>query len=313
MDEDRPGACPKCGYEQAAGLETCRRCGVIFSKLRESLPPASWSPTREATQQPATAAPLLPFGRSEMKLLAAGFVAAVIAYVFPLTRMVLSPLVTLLHEFGHASSAWLLGCPAVPAFDFVYGGGITYQHGFKLPLAVFIALGWVGLGWLFRENPRGVAVVAVCAGLWLLVVSSDWRRELVIVSMGHGGELLLAGTFLYMALANVGWRSPELERPLGVFAAFFVQIHSMMFAWRLRDDPDYLAWYREGKGGALMNDLEVFALDLQIWTGISVGIEDVAGWLMTFSLVPLGAAIVLYIYRARVSSLVHWLLAVPVR
>jgi len=37
----------------------------------------------------------------------------------------------------------------------------------------------------------------------------------------------------------------------------------MMFAMRLRSDVDFLAWYREGKGGALMNDLEVVALDLK--------------------------------------------------
>ncbi len=89
------------------------------------------------------------------------------------------------------------------------------------------------------------------------------------------------------ALTGRGWRNPAVERPLGAFVAFFVQIHSMHFAWKLVNDPAFLAWYREGKGGAVMNDLEVVALDLQIWLGLAPQIEGVAKALMVFSVVPL--------------------------
>jgi len=241
-------------------------------------------------------------------MLAGGLVAALIAHVLPFVRFVLSPLVTLLHEFGHAVAAWLLGCPAVPAFDFVYGGGVTHHKYFQLPLGILIAVGWAWLAWTFRRNPRTLALIGVCTVAWLVAVSSEWRREVVISAMGHGGELILAGVLLYMALSGVGWRIPEIERPLGAFTAFFVQIQTMQFAWRLRNDADYLAWYREGKGGAMMNDLEVIALDIKIWTGLSLDIEQVAGWLLAFSLIPVAIAILLYVFREPVNAFARSLL-----
>jgi membrane protein CcdC involved in cytochrome C biogenesis len=126
--------------------------------------------------------------------------------------------------------------------------------------------------------------------------------------MGHGGELILAGVLLYMALSGVGWRIPEIERPLGAFAAFFVQMQTMHFAWKLRNDDAFLSWYREGKGGAMMNDLEVVALDLKIWTGVSLDIEQVAGWLLAFSLIPVALAVLMYVYRERVNAFLGSLL-----
>jgi len=30
------------------------------------------------------------------------------------------------HELGHCVTFWVFGYPAVPAFDFQYGGGMTY-------------------------------------------------------------------------------------------------------------------------------------------------------------------------------------------
>jgi hypothetical protein len=244
------------------------------------------------------------------KILAGGFVAALIAHAVPLIAFILSPLVTLFHELGHAAAAWLLGCPAIPAFDFTYGGGVTEHQDFQLPLGILIASGWAWLGWTFRRNPRTLVVIGLFAGTWLVAVSSEWRRELVIASMGHGGELVFAGVLLSMALAGVGWRIPEIERPLGAFAAFFVQMQTLEFAWNLRHDAAFLAEYRAGKGGAMMNDLEAIALDLKIWTGVSMDIREAAGWLLFAALVIPAAATLLYVFRRRVSGFMHSLLVV---
>ena len=116
---------------------------------------------------------------------------------------------------------------------------------------------------------------------------------------GHLSEFILAAILFYKALAGVGWRVPELERPLGAFVAFFVQIHSTLFAWRLLRDPVIMARYREGKGGAIMHDLESVALDLQIWLGVEPGIEGVARALLVFSVLPTVIALVWYFERAR--------------
>jgi len=290
--------CPICAFEQAEGGGTCARCGVVIAKARVGARPLPGVPATDAAPREAGA----------WKILVGGLIAALIAHAVPFLQFVLSPLVTLLHELGHAATAWLLGCPAIPAFDFAYGGGITQHQDFQLPLAVLIGAGWAWLGWTFRRNPRTLVVLGLCAGVWLVAVSSEWRRELVIASMGHVGELILAGVMLSMALAGAGWRNPEIERPLGAFAAFFVQMQTLRFAWRLRHDPAFLADYATGKGGALMNDLEVVALDLKIWTGLSMDIREVAGWLVFLALVVPIAAILLYVFRQRARDAWHSLL-----
>jgi hypothetical protein len=233
-----------------------------------------------------------PIGRSQQRMLLIGFVAALIAYVIPFTRFVLSALVTLFHEFGHAVMGWLLGYPSLPAFDLVYGGGFTHQGAFRLPIAIFVAVIFGYIAYLNRENKRGLVIVGIVAAVWLVFVTREWRRELAIASAGHLAEFVLAGVMLYKSITGEGWRNPELERPLGAFVAFFVQIHSTHFAWKLINDTGFLEWYREGKGGAIMNDLEVVALDLQIWLGVQPQIEGVAKALLFFSLVPLVIAVV---------------------
>lgn len=293
--------CPKCGAVGDGG-EECSQCGLIFSKWRDDFS------GNDADLLPlhASAAGIIEepvadgrIGFQEVRILGAGLVAAVVLYALPFTRFVLSALVTLFHEFGHAVVGWLLGCPSIPAFDFVYGGGFTNLGEFRLLLACGIAGLFAYAAWLFRENRKAAVLIAAIFLVWLLFVSAEWRRELAIASAGHAAEFILAGILFYQALAGVGWRNPDLERPLGAFAAFFVQIHSMGFAWRLAHDPDFLAAYREGKGGALMNDLEVVALDLNIYLGWNPGIVRVAKLLFAFSFLPMAIALVWYFQRAR--------------
>ena len=287
--------CPKCGHTAPFGTLECERCGVIFAK---------------ATSQGRVAIPR-PYvieeerigdgriGKSELRILGFGLVAAIVAYALPFTRFVFSAIVTLFHEFGHAVAGWLMGYASLPAFDFVYGGGMTHHGPFRLSIAVAVACIFAYFGWVFRENRKSVAIIGALFAFWLLLVTREWRRELAFASAGHLAEFILAGILFYKALAGVGWRAPDFERPLGAFVAFFVQIHSTHFAWRIINDRSFLAWYRKGKGGALMNDLESIALDLQIWLGFAPQIEGVAKMLLVFSVLPTVVALVWYFERAR--------------
>jgi hypothetical protein len=313
--------CPKCGFEQPAGSGECARCGIVFSKWHEGeeLPPAishaGVAPPAPVAQSIAAGdldddVPDGRIGRKELTILGSGLAAAAVIYVLPFTRFIFSALVTLFHELGHAVVGWLLGHPSLPAFDFVYGGGFTHMGEFHLSIAVAIAAAIAFGGWTFRRNARTLVVLGVIALIWLFFVSAEWRRELAVASAGHAFEFILASIFFYQALAGVGWQIPELERPLGAFAAFFVQIHSMLFAFRLRNDADFLALYREGKGGALMNDLEVVALDLNIYLGFNPGIRGVAGMLIVFSFVPFTVALIWYLFRSRSHRFVVSLLQV---
>lgn len=287
--------CPKCGHTAPFGTLECERCGVIFAKASSHgrVPvPRSYVIEEERIGDGR-------IGKPELKVLGFGLVAAIGVYALPFTRFVFSAIVTLFHELGHAIAGWLFGYASIPAFDFVYGGGMTHHGPFRLSIAIAVACGFAYLGWLFRENKKSVAIVGVLFAVWLLFVTKEWRREIVFASAGHLVEFILAGIFFYKALAGVGWRAPEFERPIGAFVAFFVQIHSTHFAWRLINDPAFLAWYREGKGGALMNDLEVVALDLQIWLGWAPQVEGVAKMLLVFSVLPTVVALVWYFERAR--------------
>jgi len=287
--------CPKCGHTAAFGALECERCGVIFSKAshwRTPMPRPYAIDDEERVEDGR-------IGPSELKIMGFGLLAAIGVYALPFTRFVFSAVVTLFHEFGHAVAGWLLGYPSIPAFDFVYGGGMTHHGAFRLSIAVAVACGFAYLGWLFRENRKALAIIVVIFLVWLFFVTSEWRREIAFASAGHLAEFILAGILFYKSLAGVGWRAPDFERPLGAFVAFFVQIHSTLFAWRLFHDQEFLEWYRQGKGGALMNDLEVVALELQIRLGFNPQIEGVAKMLIVFSVLPTIIALVWYFERAR--------------
>jgi hypothetical protein len=304
--------CAKCGFDNALESKECAHCGVIFGKSRPIARSAAVPAAGPPASSPADADDFVPdgrIGRKELTILGSGLAAAVIAHAVPLTRFIFSALVSLLHEFGHAIVAWLLGHPAIPAFDFVYGGGMTSWGSFHLSIAIAIAAGLGYLAWLFRRNPKTLTLLAVVSVIWLVLVSSHWRRETAIAAAGHAAEVIFAAILFYQALSGVGWRIPEIERPLGAFAAFFVQIQTMRFAWGLFHDPDALAVYREGKGGAMMNDLEVIALNLHIYLGITPGIDGMARLLFLFSLVPIPIAIVWYLNRSRWHRIGHALLA----
>ena len=289
--------CPKCGFAAELHALECVRCGVIFSKVTRA-DDFPILPRRESLEE-LDRVDDGRIGPREWKILGFGLVTAIAAYALPFTRFVLSALVTLFHEFGHAVAGWLMGYPSIPAFDFIYGGGLTHHGEFKPSIAIAIGIAFAYMMWLFRENKKSVAIIGALFLVWLFFITREWRREIVFAGAGHAGELILAGILFYKALSGTGWRMPEIERPLGAFIAFFVQIHTTMFALRLLRDPEFFAWYRAGKGGALMNDLEVIALNIQIWTGLAPGIEGAAKGLLVFSVVPTLVALAWYFERAR--------------
>lgn len=300
--------CPKCGFANARGAIECGRCGVIFSKVEDRQSGLSGQARLPVLHVVADGR----IGPAEWKILGIGLALAVVAYVIPFTRFVFSALITLFHELGHAVTGWLLGHPSLPAFDFVYGGGFTHMGQFRPLLATAIGLGFAYLLWLFRENRKAMILIAIAAAVWLVFVTKEWRRELAIAAAGHAWEFILAAIFFYKSLAGVGWKHPDIERPLGAFVAFFVQIHSTVFAWRLINDGGFLELYREGKGGALMNDLEVIALDLNIHLAFNPEITGVARMLLVFSILPTAVALIWFFERARWHRLLRALRTVEV-
>ena len=267
--------CPRCAFDSAGAIE-CGKCGLIFARLK----PARILQRRE----------------DPTRIVIIGLVAASVVFAIPFARFVFSAIVTLFHELGHAIAGWALGYPSLPAFDLTYGGGITHMGEFRLPVAIAAGCAIAFAAWRWPEKRIAIAILAA---IWLIAVTKEWRREVVFAAAGHATELILATVFLYRAFSGTGWRNPALERPLGVFVGFFVQINSAAFAWQLLHDAAFLDVYREGKGGAMMHDLEVIALDLNIYLGLTPGIEGGARLLFLASLLP---ALVAYVWWRRATS-----------
>ena len=251
-------------------------------------------------------------GPTELKILGVGLAIAIIAFAIPLLRFVFFPIDILLHELGHTIVGWLMGYPSIPSFDFVYGGGLTRHAGFQAILALAVAGGFAYLAYTFRGNSRTLAIVVACFLVWLFFVSSEWRREIAFGAAGHIGECVFAGIFFYMALAGIGWRIPELERPLGAFIAFFIEFNMLSFCINLMHDQDFLEVYREGKGGMLMHDVDALSADLTIHTVWHPSIQALARLLLLFSFVPFAVAVLWYLKRARWHRVLRSLLTVTI-
>lgn len=296
--------CPKCGFQQLDDATECHRCGVIFGKLyghSDDTPPPVLPPLPVVPRVATAAVASRPAEPPPYRMLAVAAVIAIIFNYLPVVSWAMSALVTLFHEVGHAVVAWILGVPAIPAFDFAYGGGITHMVGFQ-PVLALIIFGLAAWGiWLLRAH-RNVAIgLSIVLAFWLIVVTAEWRRETVISGAGVGGEIAFAAIFLFMGVTGAGLRHPEIERPVAAFCAFYAAFQTLRFGWGLANDRDFLELYRRGKGGAMMNDLEVIALNLHIHTPFNPGIETLAK-LLLFA-VPITMALALY---AAITRRANW-------
>lgn len=202
---------------------------------------------------------------STKKAIASGAVMAATLLAIPFLRFVFSYLGILFHELGHAVAAWIFGYPAVPAFDFLYGGGVTLYQDRSFLLSLVVAATLAGLVYAVRAHRRIQVAAAVLAGLWLLLAVTPLHR-LVVTSSGHGAEIALAGLFLWRALTNRGIKIPA-ERPLYACMGFFVLALNLGLAGRLLGSETFRIAYAEGKGGCLRHDLQIVADDF-LHTGV---------------------------------------------
>lgn len=312
--------CPHCGFDNHDLAFECEKCGIVFSKIGHAgAPPGGAQPPPAAPSSAVSTPKIAAEGPSASlragsgaplpwKLVAIGIIGALAVNIFWLTRAPFDILRVLFHEMGHAIVAWLLGHPAIPAFDFMFGGGLTNWGQFHLSIAIAIGAGLGFLGWRLRENRVAAAVIAAIFVIWLIVVTKDWRQETAIATAGVLSEIVFASIFLYMSLAGIGWRIPEIERPLGAIIAFYTEFHVWTFLIQLTRSQEFLAHYKEGKGGALMNDLEIVALNLKIYLGMDATIQSVAKLIFVFSFIPFGLACWLALRHERVEEAVEELI-----
>jgi hypothetical protein len=186
-----------------------------------------------------------------------GGALALVVYLVPLLRFVFHTLITLVHELGHTLVAWAFGIPAIPAFDFVYGGGVTLQQGRSTGLTILIYVAFAALAYWLRENRGYLVALAVWVSGYTLVAFTP-LHEAIEIAMGHGSELVFAGIFLYRALTGAACRVP-LERPLNAFCGLFILLSDAVFAVSLLTNAASVADYEAAKGGGHWMDFSRLA------------------------------------------------------
>lgn len=226
-------------------------------------------------------------------VLTVGFVIAAVVLAMPFLSVIFSYLGILIHETGHTLTAWLFGYPAIPAFDFQYGGGVSiYQERKAGGLAVLaLVAGWaLYTAW---QLPRWRRVVATVLALWVLLALTP-LHQVAITAMGHGFELMVGGLFLFKATTGRGYET-EAERPAYAFAGWFLVLLNVRFCWQLLTSVDHRQAYGDAKGGGHWMDLSRLSRDF-----LGISLEGVAGLLL---LAALATPLLAFLAARRVD---HW-------
>ncbi len=248
------------------------------TRRRKDAPGDAPGPIRHAAS--ASRPPLEPAAR---RALGVGLTLALATQLAPVLQMLIQYMVVLVHELGHAAAGWLFGFPSVPAFDFMYGGGVT-THAERSKTLVLLVLGAGGFGlWSLREHPRLMRFGLATCGLYLLAIGVG-ADEALILAMGHGAELGFAGLFFYRALTGSGCHL-EAERPLYAWLAGHIVLFDLRFAWGLATSAAERARYGAAKGGGHWMDFSRLADEV-----LHVPLEGLAVAFGLLCLVPLPLA-----------------------
>jgi hypothetical protein len=200
--------CPKCQFDHPLQTSECLKCGIIFSRYQAA--------TDKAVKRPAVAVPtaLSPspavvstapvavetdevsraeaFSELKCRLLALPL-ALLLARLVTGTglRMATSMLAMVLHESGHAITAWLTGRWAVPLLWVTPHGE---QRSWAIVLLVTSVILFAGfLAWQ-AERPGWLFIAAAVLLLQLIVLTlpASIPPGSLIVFFGDGGALVLA-------------------------------------------------------------------------------------------------------------------------
>jgi hypothetical protein len=186
-------------------------------------------------------------------------IVALVCMAFFWPRWTLDTFKTLVHEMGHAIFGWLFGYPSFPAFDVIWGGGVTIHTGRSTALWILIYVGFAGLFWVYRKNRATLAVLAALVILHAVSALTSIHSVLRLF-MGHGTELVIAGLFIYRSLSGRAVIH-EVERPLYGIIGFFIVFSDIGMAYKLLTSVYYREDYLSAKGGDIDMDFSVIAHD----------------------------------------------------
>jgi hypothetical protein len=198
--------CPKCQFDHPLQTTECLKCGIVFSRYRPTLESAAEQPNpRAAMAGPTPAALPEPAAANDDALsrtdalrelqyrIIALPLALLLARLVAGTglRMAAAMLAMVLHESGHAITAWLTGRWAVPLLWVTPHGE---QRSWAVVLLVAAAILFAGfLAWKM-ERPGWLLAAAALLLVQLIVLTlpASVPPGSLIVFFGDGGALILA-------------------------------------------------------------------------------------------------------------------------
>lgn len=233
--------------------------------------------------------------KDTLKILGIGFAIFIMVILVPFLSYIFHYLITLVHELGHTIFGLIFGYFSVPAFDFVYGGGVTIHTDQSMGSLIFV---YLFLGWLLYFYRRNRLTIFIILGVLLLysLAAFTSAHQVVILFMGHGTELVFAGIFLYRALSGSSV-VVSAERPLYAFLAFFIFFKDFRFAYDLMYSPVFQAEYAAAKGGGHWMDFSRIAREF-----FHVELSTVAGFFLFICVVTPVLTFLFFRYKPQLNK-----------
>ncbi|MDE1151341.1 MAG: hypothetical protein PW788_02295 [Micavibrio sp.] len=196
------------------------------------------------------------------------------------------------HELGHTIANWLFGYPALPTFDFQYGGGFTHSGPRMMPLLIVVYIAFAGAAiYVARHEVWWLAGAIVALALAHAAVAFNDTHQAVILYMGHGAEILIAGFCIIRAGigATVGGtqKGGGAERYLNMIFGLFTMGRMLMLSTGLLTNDIFRAAYAGQKGGHMLGDFDRLA-DMY-----DTSINTVATFTLVMTLLVLGVSLAL--------------------
>ena len=184
--------CPKCQFDHELQTSECLKCGIVFARYQAALDAAA---NETGLAAPMTLSPSVPVTvrndavRELKSRIFALPLALLVARLVAGTglRTAVSMLAMVLHESGHAITAWLTGRWAVP-LPWVTPHGEERSWSIVLVLTAAVVFG----GFQAWKAQRWGWVFAACAVLILQLIVLCFPAGPLIVFFGDGGAMVLA-------------------------------------------------------------------------------------------------------------------------
>jgi hypothetical protein len=232
--------CPKCQFDHELQTTECLKCGIVFARYQAAV---------EAAAKPAGVAVSMPLspaapdaGRNdaikELKYrMFALPLALLVARLIAGTglRMAAGMLAMVLHESGHAITAWLTGRWAVPLLWVTPHGE---ERSWWIVLAVTAAIVFAGY-WAWKAERWGW-VLAASAALILQLTALSLPAGALIVFFGDGGAMVLATLLMatfYSPRESAIYKSWGLRWGLLVIGALSFMHVFLLWTGPLEDIP----------------------------------------------------------------------------